>query len=156
MPAKLIDGTAIAAGIRADVAAMVAELPDPPGLATVLVGDDPASAVYVRSKRRLCAEAGIRDLHQHVPDSAGQAELAALLVGLAADPQVTGVLLQLPLPSHLDPRPLLDLIPPAKDVDGLTTVSAGLLAQGRPGLRPCTPARRDGPARHDRLRPLRS
>lgn len=140
MRAELIDGTAIAAGIRADVAAMVAELPDPPGLATVLVGDDPASAVYIRSKRRLCAEAGIRDLHRHVPGSAGQAELAALLVGLAADPQVTGVLLQLPLPSHLDPRPLLDLIPPAKDVDGLTTASAGLLAQGRPGLRPCTPA----------------
>jgi methylenetetrahydrofolate dehydrogenase (NADP+)/methenyltetrahydrofolate cyclohydrolase len=140
MAAELIDGTAIAAAVRADVAAAVAELAEPPGLATVLVGDDPASAVYVRSKRRLCAAAGIRDLHQHVPASTRQAELAALLAGLAADPQVTGILLQLPLPSHLDPRPLLDLIPPEKDVDGLTTASAGLLAQGRPGLRPCTPA----------------
>src|SRR5262249_7204528 len=137
---ELIDGTAIAARVRADVAAAVAELPEPPGLATVLVGDDPASVVYVRSKRRQCAEAGIQDLHQHVAAGAGQPEGAALLGELAADPQVTGTLLQLPLPVSLDPRPLLDLIPPEKDVDGLTTASAGLLAQGRPGLRPCTPA----------------
>ncbi|WP_343940051.1 bifunctional 5,10-methylenetetrahydrofolate dehydrogenase/5,10-methenyltetrahydrofolate cyclohydrolase, partial [Pseudonocardia zijingensis] len=118
----------------------VAALPVPPGLATVLVGDDPASAIYVRNKRRQCVEVGMRDLHRHLPGDVTQAGAAAVLDELAADPAVTGILLQLPLPPHLDAAALVDRIPPAKDVDGLTEGSAGRLALGRPGLRPCTPA----------------
>ena len=144
MTATLIDGTAVARGVRADVGRRVAELVaaggTAPGLATVLVGDDPASEVYVRNKRRLCVEAGMADLHRHLPGDVDQATVAALLDELAADPAVSGILLQLPLPAHLDAEALLTRIPAEKDVDGLTTANAGLLAQGRPGLRPCTPA----------------
>jgi methylenetetrahydrofolate dehydrogenase (NADP+)/methenyltetrahydrofolate cyclohydrolase len=142
--AQLIDGTAVARRVRADVARGVAGLVagggTAPGLATVLVGEDPASEVYVRNKRRLCVEAGMADLHRHLPGDADQATVAALLDELAADPAVSGVLLQLPLPAHLDTEALLARIPAEKDVDGLSTANAGLLAQGRPGLRPCTPA----------------
>lgn len=140
MPASIIDGKAVAAELRARVAADVAALAEPPGLATLLVGDDPASAVYVASKRRQCVQAGIRDLHRHLPGDVGQDELAAVVDGLGADPAVTGILLQLPLPAHLDSAALIARIPPDKDVDGLTETSAGRLALGRPGLRPCTPA----------------
>ena len=144
MTATLIDGTAVARGVRADVgrrvAALVAAGGTAPGLATVLVGDDPASEVYVRNKRRLCVEAGMADLHRHLPGDVDQATVAALLDELGADPAVSGILLQLPLPAHLDAESLLTRIPAEKDVDGLTTANAGLLAQGRPGLRPCTPA----------------
>ena len=144
MTARVIDGTAVARGVRADVGRRVAELVadggTAPGLATVLVGDDPASEVYVRNKRRLCTEAGMADLHRHLPGDVDQATVAALLDELAADPAVSGILLQLPVPAHLDAEALLTRIPAAKDVDGLTTANAGLLAQGRPGLRPCTPA----------------
>ncbi|WP_104526490.1 bifunctional 5,10-methylenetetrahydrofolate dehydrogenase/5,10-methenyltetrahydrofolate cyclohydrolase, partial [Blastococcus atacamensis] len=108
--------------------------------ATVLVGDDPASEVYVRNKRRLSVEAGMVDQHRHLPGDVGQAEAEALLDELAADPAVSGILLQLPTPKHLDSDALVARIPAEKDVDGLTTLNAGLLAQGRPGLRPCTPA----------------
>ncbi|GAA4543974.1 bifunctional methylenetetrahydrofolate dehydrogenase/methenyltetrahydrofolate cyclohydrolase FolD [Pseudonocardia xishanensis] len=144
MTARRMDGTALARRVRAEVAEQTARLTARtgavPGLATVLVGDDPASAVYVRNKRRLCVEAGMRDLHRHLPADTTQAEAAALLDELAADPTVSGILLQLPLPAQLDAQPLLDRIPSGKDVDGLTAANAGLLAQGRPGLRPCTPA----------------
>ena len=144
MTARVIDGTAVARRVRADVGRGVAELVTAggvaPGLATVLVGEDPASEVYVRNKRRLCVEAGMQDLHRHLPADAGQETVAALVDDLAADPAVSGILLQLPLPRHLDADALIARIPAAKDVDGLTTANAGLLAQGRPGLRPCTPA----------------
>jgi len=138
--ARIIDGKAVAARVRAEVARDVAALDRVPGLATLLVGDDPASAIYVRNKRRLCVEAGMADLHRHLPGDVSQAELAAVIDELAADPDVTGILLQLPLPGHLDAAPLIARIPADKDVDGLTEVSAGRLALGRPGLRPCTPS----------------
>ena len=142
--ARLIDGTAVARRVREDVARGVEKLlaagGTAPGLATVLIGDDPASEVYVRSKRRLCVEAGMRDLHRHLPGDVDQATAAALIDELAADPAVSGILLQLPTPGHLDSDALIARIPAEKDVDGLTTANAGLLAQGRPGLRPCTPA----------------
>jgi methylenetetrahydrofolate dehydrogenase (NADP+) / methenyltetrahydrofolate cyclohydrolase len=142
--ARLIDGTAVARGVHEEVGrgveALVAAGGVAPGLATVLIGDDPASEVYVRNKRRLSVAAGMRDLHRHLPADADQATVAALVDELAADPAVSGILLQLPLPPHLDSDALIARIPAAKDVDGLTTANAGLLAQGRPGLRPCTPA----------------
>jgi methylenetetrahydrofolate dehydrogenase (NADP+)/methenyltetrahydrofolate cyclohydrolase len=144
MTARLIDGKAVARRVREDVARGVEELLAKggvaPGLATVLVGDDPASEVYVRNKRRLSVEAGMQDLHRHLPGDVDQETAAALIDELADDPQVSGVLLQLPTPKHLDSDALLARIPAEKDVDGLTTLNAGLLAQGRPGLRPCTPA----------------
>ncbi|WP_433381207.1 bifunctional 5,10-methylenetetrahydrofolate dehydrogenase/5,10-methenyltetrahydrofolate cyclohydrolase [Actinoplanes sp. CA-142083] len=135
-----IDGKTAAARVRAQVAAEVALLDDKPGLATVLVGDDPASAVYVASKRKAVREAGMRDLHRSLPADSSQAGVAAVIDELAADPAVHGILLQLPLPAHLDPDALIDRIPVGKDVDGLTTQSAGLLARGEYGLRPCTPS----------------
>jgi methylenetetrahydrofolate dehydrogenase (NADP+) / methenyltetrahydrofolate cyclohydrolase len=142
--AELIDGEAVARQVCEDVAKGVAELVAaggaPPGLATVLIGDDPASEVYVRNKRRACVAAGMRDLHRHLPADVGQEETTALLDELAASPDVSGILLQLPVPAHLDADALLARIPAGKDVDGLTTVNAGLLAQGLPGLRPCTPS----------------
>lgn len=140
MSAVLIDGKAAAAELRAEVAAEVAALPRAPGLATLLVGDDPASQIYVRNKRRLCVEAGMRDLHRHVPGDVSQGELAGIIDELADDAEVTGILLQLPLPGQLDANALLARIPPAKDVDGLTERSAGRLALGTPGLVPCTPS----------------
>jgi methylenetetrahydrofolate dehydrogenase (NADP+) / methenyltetrahydrofolate cyclohydrolase len=142
--ARSIDGTAVARKVREDVARgvekLVADGGVAPGLATVLIGDDPASEVYVRNKRRLSVEAGMQDLHRHLPGDVDQATVAALLDELAGDPAVSGILLQLPTPKHLDSDALIARIPAEKDVDGLTTSNAGLLAQGRPGLRPCTPA----------------
>lgn len=140
MSARVIDGKAVARDVRERVAREVAKLAQPPGLATVLVGDDPASAIYVSSKRKQCAQAGMRDLHQHLPGDIGQEKLAALIDQLNADVEVTGILLQLPLPAHIDAAALVAMIDPDKDVDGLTTISAGRLAQGAPGLRPCTPS----------------
>ena len=144
MTARVIDGTAVARRVREDVGRGVEELlakgGRAPGLATVLVGEDPASEVYVRNKRRLCVAAGMQDLHRHLPGDVDQASAAALVDELAADPQVSAILLQLPTPRHLDSDALIARIPAEKDVDGLTTANAGLLAQGRPGLRPCTPA----------------
>ena len=139
----LIDGKAVAGRIRARVAEEVAASFAPgrsPGLATVLVGDDPASAVYVASKRRAVRAAGMRDLHRQLPPDAAQDEIGRVLDELAADPAVSGILLQLPLPKGLDSAALIERIPAAKDVDGLTTRSAGLLARGEIGLRPCTPS----------------
>ena len=141
MAARLIDGKAVAAGIRERVREQVAELAAPPGLATILVGDDPASAVYVRMKREDSAEVGIESFHHEPGGDASQEELAALIESLNEDERVHGILLQLPLPDHLDQDPLIGLIDPAKDVDGLTPISAGLLAQGHSeAIAPCTPS----------------
>ncbi|ADB52006.1 bifunctional methylenetetrahydrofolate dehydrogenase/methenyltetrahydrofolate cyclohydrolase FolD [Conexibacter woesei] len=144
MAATLIDGRAIAQQVRdqvaADVAAFTAETGVTPGLATLLVGDDPASAVYVANKRRACVAAGIADLHRHLPADVAQEQVVAHLQELNADPQVSGILLQLPVPAQLDATLLTGLIAPDKDVDGLTPISAGRLMQGAPGLRPCTPS----------------
>ncbi|MPY99193.1 MAG: bifunctional methylenetetrahydrofolate dehydrogenase/methenyltetrahydrofolate cyclohydrolase FolD [Actinophytocola sp.] len=140
MTATIIDGKAVARLVGDRTAREVTELPDTPGLATVLVGEDPASAVYVNNKRKQCVQAGMLDLHQHLPGDINQRALATTLAELNADPRVTGILLQLPLPDHLDAAPLIARIDPDKDVDGLTTLSAGRLAQGAAGLRPCTPS----------------
>jgi methylenetetrahydrofolate dehydrogenase (NADP+)/methenyltetrahydrofolate cyclohydrolase len=144
MAAERIDGKAIAQDVRAqvkrDVAAWVAQGHDPPGLATVLVGDDPASAVYVNGKQKASAEVGITGFDHRLPQDASHDEVDAILRELAGDPRVSGILLQLPTPPQVDGAGLAAMIPPGKDVDGLTPVSAGLLTQGRPGLRPCTPS----------------
>ena len=139
----MIDGRAVAAKVRERVTAEVAELREQgvtPGLATVLVGDDPASHVYVRMKRKACEEVGIESIHHELPADVAESELQEMLERLGADPAVSGILLQLPLPDHLDQFEMTSLIPPAKDVDGLTPLSAGLLSLGRDGLVPCTPA----------------
>ncbi|GAA3706736.1 bifunctional 5,10-methylenetetrahydrofolate dehydrogenase/5,10-methenyltetrahydrofolate cyclohydrolase [Streptomyces tremellae] len=141
----IIKGWETARSVRTRVAERVAELTAggrcrTPGLATVLVGDDPASAVYVGAKRRAVREAGMRDVHRHLPGHAAQEDVAAVVDRFAADPEVHGILIQLPLPAHLDAPALIDRIPVAKDVDGLTTGSAGLLARGERVLRPCTPS----------------
>ena len=142
--AQIIDGKAIAAGVRAavarDVEAFAKEFDGArPGLATILVGDDPASAVYVTGKQRACREIGMEGFNFPLPADASRAEVIELVERLNADPAVSGILVQLPLPDHLDGVELTGLVDPMKDVDGLTTVSAGLLALGREGLRPCTP-----------------
>ena len=143
MAATIIDGKAIGQDVRAqvarDVAALTAKTGRPPGLATILVGEDPASAVYVANKRRACAEAGIADLHKHLPATATAAQVTELIEQLNADPGCSGILLQRPLPDGLDDAALSALVDPDKDVDGLTPISAGRLMQGVPGLRPCTP-----------------
>jgi methylenetetrahydrofolate dehydrogenase (NADP+) / methenyltetrahydrofolate cyclohydrolase len=144
MSAKIIDGKAVAAQVRARVAHGVREFADArggrvPGLATVLVGEDPASQVYVGSKRKRTEEVGMRSIHHVLDDSTSQDELLALIDELNADDAVDGILVQLPLPDALDQDAVVDMIDPGKDVDGLTAHVAGLLAQGRPGLVPCTP-----------------
>jgi methylenetetrahydrofolate dehydrogenase (NADP+) / methenyltetrahydrofolate cyclohydrolase len=143
MGARIIDGKAIAAEVRADVAEQVAAFTQdagrPPGLATLLVGEDPGSAVYVGGKQRACAEVGMVPFDRRLPAGASFADVAGELRALNEDPAVSGVLLQLPVPAHLDGPALTALISPAKDVDGLTPVNTGLLSLGRPGLRPCTP-----------------
>jgi methylenetetrahydrofolate dehydrogenase (NADP+)/methenyltetrahydrofolate cyclohydrolase len=141
--ASIIDGKAIAARVRAEVAEEVHSFTEQtgrvPGLATVLVGDDPGSAVYVGGKQRACAEVGMNPFDRRLPADASFEQVVEELEGLNADDAVSGVLLQLPVPDHLDGPTLTSLIDPDKDVDGLTPVNAGLLSQGRPGLRPCTP-----------------
>jgi methylenetetrahydrofolate dehydrogenase (NADP+) / methenyltetrahydrofolate cyclohydrolase len=143
MSATIIDGKAIAARVRAEVAAAVAELSartgSAPGLATVLVGEDEASGIYVAAKQRACAEVGMVPLDKRLPADASAAEVASELETLNADDEVSGILLQLPLPGELDGADLTAVIDPRKDVDGLTPLNAGMLALGRPALRPCTP-----------------
>ncbi len=143
MSATIIDGKAVSARVRAEVAAEVATLREEtgvvPGLATILVGDDPASSIYVANKRKACAEAGIADHHRHLDGGVTQDEVAAVIEECNENPEVSGILLQLPVPAGLDGGALTGLIDPLKDVDGLTPISAGRLAQGKPGLRPCTP-----------------
>jgi methylenetetrahydrofolate dehydrogenase (NADP+) / methenyltetrahydrofolate cyclohydrolase len=141
MSARIIDGKAVAARIRDEVAREVAGLNAKPGLATILVGDDPASAVYVRMKREDSAEVGIESFHHEPGGDVAPDQLAGLIRDLNADPRVNGILLQLPLPSHLDQDEFISLIEPGKDVDGLTSANAGLLMQGREeAMVPCTPA----------------
>jgi methylenetetrahydrofolate dehydrogenase (NADP+)/methenyltetrahydrofolate cyclohydrolase len=143
MAATLIDGKAIAQRVREDVARDVAAFTAAtgvvPGLATVLVGEDPASAIYVANKRKACAEAGIADHHRHLSTAATAEEITTLLHELNEDATVHGILLQRPLPNGLDDAALSALIDADKDVDGLTPVSTGRLVQDAPGLRPCTP-----------------
>jgi methylenetetrahydrofolate dehydrogenase (NADP+)/methenyltetrahydrofolate cyclohydrolase len=142
--ATLIDGKAIAQQVRTElrdeIETWVAGGGRRPGLATVLVGDDPASAVYVGGKQKASAEVGIEGFAHHLPADTSQDEVIALLQELNADDRVSGILLQLPTPDHIDGSHLTTLIDAGKDVDGLTPVSAGLLAKGLPGLRPCTPS----------------
>lgn len=141
MSARVIDGKAVAARIRDEVARGIADLGVTPGLATVLVGDDPASAVYVRMKREDSAEVGIESFHHEPGGDVSADDLAGLLRELNADERVHGILLQLPLPDHLDQDEFISLIDPAKDVDGLTATNAGLLMQDRgEAIVPCTPA----------------
>jgi len=139
MAAQLIDGKIVSEKVRAGVAAAVARLPGKPCLAVVLVGDDAASAIYVKSKGEKTEAAGMRSITKRYPASASQAEIEAELKALSADPEVDGILLQLPLPKGLDEASALACIDPMKDVDGLTELSAGRLVLGKPGLRPCTP-----------------
>ena len=134
-----IDGKVVAEQTRASVAAAVASLDVIPTLAVVLVGDDPASHVYVRNKIKFTEEAGMRSLEHRLPADASQAEVTEIVRALNADPEVDGILVQLPLPAHIDSDDVIAQIDPAKDVDGLTDVSAGRLVLGQSGLRPCTP-----------------
>ena len=141
MAARIIDGKAVAARIRAEVAREIEAMDAKPGLATILVGDDPASAVYVRMKREDSAEVGIESFHHEPGGDVAPEELAELIRSLKADERVDGILLQLPLPDHLDQDEFVGLIDPAKDVDGLTTANAGLLMHDRDeAMVPCTPA----------------
>jgi methylenetetrahydrofolate dehydrogenase (NADP+) / methenyltetrahydrofolate cyclohydrolase len=141
--AAIIDGKAVAARVRAGVAEEVRELRERtgvvPGLATVLVGSDAASEIYVAGKQRASAEVGMVPVDRRLAADASAPDIAAELESLNADDEISGILLQLPLPGGLDGSELTALIDPAKDVDGLTPVNAGLLALGRPGLRPATP-----------------
>jgi methylenetetrahydrofolate dehydrogenase (NADP+)/methenyltetrahydrofolate cyclohydrolase len=144
VPATIIDGRAVAARLREqvkqDAAAFAAEVGRPPGLATIMVGDDPASAVYVSGKHKASGEAGIASFDHRLPVDASHDQVAELIARLNADPECSGMIVQLPVPDHLDGVALTGLVDPDKDVDGLTEVSAGRLALGKPGLRPCTPS----------------
>jgi methylenetetrahydrofolate dehydrogenase (NADP+)/methenyltetrahydrofolate cyclohydrolase len=138
--AQIIDGKAVAARVRERVRREVEAIDTTPGLATILVGDDPASAVYVRMKRDDSAQVGIESFHHEPGGDVSPDSLAELIRSLNADERVHGILLQLPLPGHLDQDEFISLIDPAKDVDGLTAVNAGLLMQGREeAMVPCTP-----------------
>ena len=141
--ARIIDGKAVAGALRARVARAVADLKAThglvPGLAVVLVGEDPASQVYVRNKARQTAETGMLSLEHKLPAETSQADLLALVAKLNADSRVHGILVQLPLPRHMNSQQVLTLVDPAKDVDGFHPINAGRLATGEPGLVPCTP-----------------
>lgn len=139
MSATIIDGKAVAAALRAEIAAKVAALDFQPGLAVVLVGDDPASAVYVRNKDRAAAGAGIAARTVRMAADTSQADLLAQVAALNADGSVDGILVQLPLPPQIDARAVIEAIDPAKDVDGFHPVNVGRLADGMPTLAPCTP-----------------
>jgi methylenetetrahydrofolate dehydrogenase (NADP+)/methenyltetrahydrofolate cyclohydrolase len=142
--AKAIDGKQIAADLRAAIALGVDELEEAhrvtPGLAVVLVGEDPASQVYVRNKGKATLEAGMKSFEHKLPATTSQAELLEIVQRLNADDSVDGILVQLPLPRHIDSNAVLDAIHPDKDVDGFHPINAGRLAIGRPGLVPCTPS----------------
>ncbi len=140
MSTQILDGKLVAAAVKAEVAAAVAELDFQPGLATVLVGDDPASHTYVRGKRRDAGEVGIESFHHALEADVSQADLESLIGSLNEDEAIDGILVQLPLPGHLDAERIIELIDPRKDVDGLHPHNLGLLVLDRPGLRPCTPS----------------
>lgn len=143
MTARILDGKAIAdallLNIRREVESRATAGKPIPGLAVILVGENPASALYVRNKRRSCEIAGVRDLAHNLPAATTQAELLALIDRLNVDDSVDGILVQLPLPGHIDANAVIDHISPAKDVDGFHPYNLGRLAQKRPTLRPCTP-----------------
>jgi len=143
MTARIIDGKAFAEAMRARLARQVAALAAThgvrPGLAAVLVGDDPASQVYVRNKEKQAAEAGIASIGRRLPATTGQGELLDVVRALNADPAVDGILVQLPLPRAIDPQAIVEAVDPAKDVDGFHPMNAGRLASGREALVPCTP-----------------
>jgi methylenetetrahydrofolate dehydrogenase (NADP+)/methenyltetrahydrofolate cyclohydrolase len=142
--ARVIDGKAVAAAVRervrGEVAAYEAEAARVPALATVIVGEDPASEIYVANKHRACEEVGMRSVHHGLAAETSEAELLELVAALGRDEEVDGILVQLPVPDQIDPDAVVAAIDPGKDVDGLTPVNAGLLAHGTPGLVPCTPA----------------
>jgi methylenetetrahydrofolate dehydrogenase (NADP+) / methenyltetrahydrofolate cyclohydrolase len=135
-----MDGKALATRVRADVARDVAELDRPVGLATVLVGEDPASAIYVSNKEKACVEAGIEAFHHGLPAVISEEDLLGLVAELNADERVTGILVQLPLPPQIDEDLVIRSIDPVKDVDGFHPINAGFLLLGRPTLPPATPA----------------
>jgi methylenetetrahydrofolate dehydrogenase (NADP+) / methenyltetrahydrofolate cyclohydrolase len=137
--ARIIDGKALAASLRASLAEHVAALPFRPGLAVVLVGDNPASAIYVRAKDRAASATGIATRTIRLPDDTSEAALLTVIARLNADPAVDGILVQLPLPAHISTPAAIEAVDPDKDVDGFHPLNAGRLASGRPGLVPCTP-----------------
>lgn len=137
--AQVINGKEVAAQLRQNIAKNVSGMTRKPGLAVILVGDDPASHVYVRNKIKACAEVGIKSLESKLPQSATQAEIAAEIEAFNSNPDIDGILLQLPLPDHLDSDALVQMIVPEKDVDGLTLRNVGALVAGLDGLVPCTP-----------------
>jgi methylenetetrahydrofolate dehydrogenase (NADP+)/methenyltetrahydrofolate cyclohydrolase len=142
MTAQLIDGVALSRQIRADVGERAAALTAhgcQPGLAVILVGDDPASAVYVRNKVKACQEHGLHSVLEQYEATLPEAELLARVAALNADPRIHGILVQMPLPRHIDPQKVIEAIATAKDVDGFSVHSAGALMAGLPGLRPATP-----------------
>ena len=142
MTASLIDGTALSRQLRADVAqraALLAGRGHTPGLAVILVGDDPASQVYVRNKVKACAEAGLHSVFEKYGAALPEAELLARITALNADPTVHGILVQMPLPKHINAHKVIETISVEKDVDGFSVLSAGELASGLDGFRPCTP-----------------
>lgn len=139
MSAQPLDGKATAAEIRAEIAEAVATLGRPPGLGTLLVGDDPGSAVYVRNKHRACAEAGFHSIDRRLPGDISEQTLLDEIAALNADPAVDAFLVQLPLPGHLDARAALEAVAPGKDGDGLHPVNLGRLVLGEPTVLPCTP-----------------
>lgn len=140
MPAQIIEGKSVARDIESEVSAEIAALGFRPGLVAVRVGNDPASEVYVRSKAKKAEELGLRGSQRVLPDTTTEAELLAEVDRLNRDPQVDGILVQLPLPRQIDPRRVIDAIDPLKDVDGFHPTNVGLLHMGRPVLAPCTPA----------------
>ena len=142
MTAQLIDGVALSRKIREEVARRAAALAargHKPGLAVILVGEDPASATYVKNKVKACADAGVHSVLEKYDAAMPEAELMARLDALNADPAIHGILVQMPLPRHIDPQKVIERISPAKDVDGYSVQSAGDLMAGLPGFRPCTP-----------------
>lgn len=142
MTAQLIDGNALSATLRADVARRAADLAargHQPGLAVILVGEDPASAVYVRNKVKACESHGLHSVFEKYPAELSEADLLARIAALNADPRIHGILVQMPLPRHIDPHRVIEAIDTRKDVDGYSVLSAGELMAGLPGFRPCTP-----------------
>ena len=142
MTAQLIDGRALSRQIRAEVAARAAALPSQgrrPGLAVILVGEDPASHIYVRDKVKACADAGVHSVFEKYDATLSEAALLARVAALNADPAIHGILVQMPLPAHIAPAKVIEAIDTRKDVDGYSVRSAGELLAGLPGFRPCTP-----------------
>ena len=142
MTAQLIDGVALSARLRTEVAARALALGTrgvTPGLAVILVGEDPASAVYVRNKIKACADTGVRSVFEKYEATLSEEALLARIGALNADPAIHGILVQMPLPKHINPHKVIEAISTTKDVDGYATLSAGELMTGQPGFRPCTP-----------------